>query len=303
MKYFLKMKNWRRLSKSNHVRNCLVNWARDINGSTFRLRTGVYPLFLAITLLSFSSMTIALNSPVDATTIEANPVTKHSEKTDTWSFLHNYKAKYSVLYDGNKVGHATRELSKKDNQWVLTTQAKLSKLFFKIKSKEFAEFQINEGALLTDRFFSQTKRTFKKERKMEQVFDWKTKTENGYNGKKQWQLELNTPIFDRVSHVIQLRSDLLSDKKSFVYGISYKGKREIYTYTLEEKEVIKTKMGELSALKLVRKKPNGDVFVFWLSPDLNYFPIKMAQFEKDKADVIMLLDSIDYVPTQLDIAH
>jgi len=295
MRCFLKIKNWNILSSSSFDRLNLVNSA-SITSYTNRSTFG--QLFLVplacffIALLSYSSSTLAQEVVPDKTV----PV-----KTSPWKFLHNYQAKYSVLYDGKKVGHATRELTKHDNLWTLTTQAKLSKLFFKVKSRELADFQIKDQNLLTERFFSETKRTFKKDRKMEQVFDWEHKTENGFNGKKKWKLELNQQVFDRVSHVIQLRSDLLSGKDSFVYNVSYKGKHEIYTYHLEKKESIKTNMRELSALKLVRKKSNGDIFVFWLSPELNYLPIKIAQYEDDKADVVMLLESIDYTSAQTEV--
>lgn len=304
----MKTKNWNRLFNSSCNRIYLVDLAslrsykKPSNFHQFLL---ISIISFFILLLSYSSSSIAQEVvPTQIVSDETTTAKTGSINaiTDPWKFLHNYQAKYSVLYDGSKVGNATRELTKKDNHWTLATHAKLSKLFFKVKSKELAEFQIKDQQLLTERFFSETKRTFKKEKRMEQVFNWEDKTENGFNDKKQWQLELKTPLFDRVSHVIQLRSDLIRGKKSFIYEISYKGKRENYTYILEKKESIKTNMGELSSLKLVRKKSNGDIFVFWLSPELNYLPIKIAQFEKDKADVVMLLNSIDYIPNQSEIA-
>jgi len=307
MRYFLKTKNWNRLSNSS-CDQIYLTYSTDV--TSYENRQALYQHFLTyfipffMILLSYSSSSIAQEPApiltVSEKSISGNTAYPTSEKADPWKFLHNYHAKYSVFYDGSKVGNATRALTKKDNQWTLMTQAKLSKLFFKVKSKEFAEFQIKAQQLVTKRFFSETKRTFKEDKKMEQVFDWENKTENGLNGKKQWQLELKQQVFDRVSHVIQLRSDLLNNKNNFSYNISYKGKRENYTYLLEKKESIKTDMGELSSLKLVRTKSNGDIFVFWLSPELNYLPIKIAQFEKDKADVVMLLDS--YIPVLLEDA-
>ncbi len=65
-------------------------------------------------------------------------------------------------------------------------------------------------------------------------------------------------------------------------------------YNKEKKEVLQTKMGALTGIKLVRQKPNGDVFALWLCPELNYLPIKIAQYEQDKADVTLVLESVKY---------
>ena len=234
------------------------------------------------------------NQIEEAKLVEA-PKNAEQQKGKLWSFLHPYQANYSGFYGKDKVGRANRELSFKDEKWQLETYAKLSKLFFKIKSKEFSKFAIDENKLVTHQFYSSTKRTFKDEKKMEQHFDWENKLETGYQGKNKWETPLNDLVYDRVSHLIQLRANFLSNNPSLSFEVSYKGEIKNYQYELEKSETIKTKMGDLKSEKLVRTKSNGDQFVVWLSPELNYLPIKIAQYEKDKSDVVMLLDNINYV--------
>ncbi len=213
---------------------------------------------------------------------------------DQWLFLHNYEAKYAVQSEGKTLGHATRRLTYKDNQWILSTHAKIKKYFISVRNTETTEFHLQDNLLVNHRFYSKTKITFKKARVMEQLFDWKNKQETGKRGDKSWQIPLEKQVFDRVSHIMQLRADLLAGKKVFDYDVSYKGKLHVYSYIEEKKEVLQTKMGALTGIKLVRNKPNGDVFTLWLCPELNYLPIKIAQYEQDKSDITLLLESIEY---------
>lgn len=219
---------------------------------------------------------------------------KQHNQDKLWLFLHSYEAKYIVQSEGNMLGHATRKLTKKDDRWTLATYAKINKYFLSVKNTETTEFHFKENNLLTDRFYSKTKITFKKARVMEQNFDWKNKLETGKRRDKSWSLPLEKQVFDRVSHIVQMRADLLAGKKSFDYDVSYKGKFHVYSYNEEIEEILQTKMGPLTGIKFVRQKSNGDVFALWLCPELNYLPIKIAQYEQDKADVTLLLESVKY---------
>ncbi len=238
--------------------------------------------------------------PVEATLTEnktlkdrKTPEAPKSQK-NPWLFLHGYEAKYKVQSEGETLGHTTRKLSLKDNRWTLATYAKISKYFVSVRNTETTEFHLKDDLLVNDRFYSKTKITFKKAREMQQIFDWENKLETGNRDDKNWQISLEKQVFDRVSHIIQLRSDLLAGKQLFDYDVSYKGKLHIYSYIEEKKEVLQTKMGALASIKLVRTKANGDIFILWLCPELNYLPIKIAQYEQDKADVTLVLESVKY---------
>jgi len=212
-----------------------------------------------------------------------------------WSFLQNYQAKYAVRSEGDTLGHATRKLNFKDQQWTLSTSAKISKFFLSVKTNETTSFHIKDDLLINDHFYSRTKISLKKARVMEQTFDWDKKVEIGKRGKKSWELPLEKQVFDRISNVIQLRADLLAGKTVFNYDVSYKGKAYVYSYTLVKKETLKTKMGEISTMKFLREKSNGDQVVLWLAPEFNYIPFKIAQYEKDEADATLVLESLEYL--------
>jgi len=221
--------------------------------------------------------------------------TDSQQQQNPWRFLHNYQAKYAVQSEGDTLGSATRKLNFKDQQWTLSTSAKISKFFISVKTNETTSFHIKDDLLINDYFYSRTKISLKKARVMEQIFDWDKKIETGKRGKKTWEIPLEKQVFDRISNVMQLRADLLAGKKDFNYDVSYKGKQYVYSYSLVKKETLQTKMGEISTMKFLREKSNGDQVILWLAPEYNYIPIKIAQYEKDEADVTLVLESFDYL--------
>jgi len=278
----------------------------------------IYPVIILSVLLVFISSSLHTEplvqslsqnetnqkqQPFPLSTIQnqKNQINKKNLKEQTnqnkhWLFLDNYQAEYVVQSDGDTLGHATRKLTKKDGKWTLSTNAKIKKYFLSVKNTEITEFHLSDNKLLSDRFYSRTKITFKKARVMEQNFDWENKLETGKRKNQSWKIPLDKQVFDRTSHIVQMRADLLAGKKSFRYDISYKGKFHVYSYIEEKEDILQTKMGPLTGIKLVRQKSNGDIFALWLCPELNYLPIKIAQYEQDKPDVTLVLESIEYQP-------
>jgi len=98
-----------------------------------------------------------------------------------------------------------------------------------------------------------------------------------------------------MSHILKLRADLNSGNDSFNYLISYKGKRKSYRYVKSDIEIIKTQWGECNALRMDRIEGGDSSFSIWLCPELNYFPVKIAQFEQDKPDVVLTLNKLEYL--------
>lgn len=324
----MKIKNWnkRLFSRLIEKKPLIYKSSQPINpfcSFSKTIRRAIYPGFLSsVLLLVISNSLYAEQLAESSTKIQTNqlesPVQEHlkeekqphqntanatinqenqkeqNNQDKPWLFLHGYEAKYLVQSEGDILGHATRKLTVNEHGWTLATYAKIKKYLFSVKNTETTEFHLDDNNLLTDRFYSKTKITFKKARVMEQNFDWENKLETGKRRDKSWSIPLDKQVFDRVSHIVQMRADLLAGKKSLEYDVSYKGKFHVYSYSEEIKEILQTDMGPLTGIKFVRQKPNGDVFALWLCPELNYLPIKIAQYEQDKADVTLVLESVKY---------
>ncbi|TQV76863.1 DUF3108 domain-containing protein [Aliikangiella marina] len=224
---------------------------------------------------------------------EQNKINR-SLKENPWIFLHAYVATYQISADGDALGNATRKMEKKDNQWQLEVSSKLSKWLLTLRSREYSKFKIKERKMFTDEFYSKTKVSFRKDRLTKQAFDWDAKQEVGTRGKRKWSLPLESQVFDRANHLLKLRSDLLIGNQEFKYLVSYKGLREFYEYQLKGEDVIKTPFGEYQTIRLERVSGDDSSFSVWLSPELNYFPVKIAQFEQDKPDVTLTLTNLEF---------
>ena len=220
---------------------------------------------------------------------------QQSLNQNPWVFLHAYDATYEISADGDKLGNASRKMSQDSGKWTLEISSKLKKWFLTMRSREYSQFEIQDEQLRTTEFYSSTKLSFKKDRTVKQFFDWSKKLETGTRGKKDWTLPLDEPLFDRMSHFIKLRSDLLLNKQEFNYLISYKGKRKYYQYSRADSETLTTSFGEFETIKMVRTSGDDSSFTVWFSPELNYFPIKIAQFEQDKPDVVMTLTKLEFL--------
>jgi hypothetical protein len=220
-------------------------------------------------------------------------------KQNPWAFLHPFKANYTVYSNGKKLGSATRELSIEDGYWKIRRHGKLSKWLLNLKSDEHSKFKIEEQKLMVESFKTSSKVSFKDKKTINQHYDWQNKIETGNKGKTKWQLELNQETFDRMSHIIQLRADILTNQKEFNYLVSYKGKRELYTYHRTTVEQIKTPFGLLDAVKMDRDDGDESNSI-WFSPELNYFPVKISKFEQDEAEIVLILNKLDYTESSND---
>lgn len=273
----------------------------SINRSVIHSRCFLRLCLLSLTML-VSSLTYADSLSIDSK--ENNQLLASEEnrlktqlKNNPWLFLHPYNATYEVHSDGEKLGNAKRQLENNNGIWKLLISTKLKKWLLSLKSYEYSDFLIAQKELFSQKFYTETDISFKKARKISQEFNWADKLETGHKGKKNWQLPLDEHVYDRMSHILKLRADLLTNKRHFEYLISYKGKHKTYRYKKADIEIIKTQIGEYATLRMDRIKGDDSDFSIWLCPELDYFPIKIAQFEQDKPDVILTLAQLDYLKT------
>ncbi|WP_196138274.1 DUF3108 domain-containing protein [Aliikangiella sp. G2MR2-5] len=212
-----------------------------------------------------------------------------------WRFLRQYRAVYSVNSDGKELGKATRTLTEVNNIWKLQIQSKLSKWMLTLRSNEFTEFVPANSLIKTRKFYTSSKVTFKSPRVIEQSFDWQARKETGKRDKQQWELSFECKIYDRMSHLIQLRADLLNGTENLLYNVSYKGRHKLYQYQISGQETLKSNLGNLETIRIDRIKGDESRFSLWLSPELNYLPVQIAQVEQDKPDVTMSLVEFEYI--------
>jgi hypothetical protein len=111
-------------------------------------------------------------------------------------------------------------------------------------------------------------------------FDWRAKTiTRRYKGDERTE-PLPAGTQDRLSFLLAL--SYLSQKGGPVslYIADARGMSH-HTYRLNGRERLKTPAGEFDAVKLIRRKDEGDVSEMWLATELGYLPVRILIVEED----------------------
>lgn len=219
-------------------------------------------------------------------------------KHDAYSaVLKPYRAQYYILDGKDKIGTATRRLSKEKDQWLLQQFTSISKWFYTYSFEESSLFIVQNNQLFPLEYQSLTKRSFKDNRVIKSQFDWDKKLETGQQNKNRWTLELPNSVLDHLSYQIALRSKASLQQRKESFRISYKGQLESYQFNNEGRETLNTDFGELDTV-LWAQEPNSkhDKFMhIWLAPSLNYLPVKITQFRSGDKEGTIQLVSVDWL--------
>ncbi len=211
--------------------------------------------------------------------------------------LKPYRAKYTIFDGKDRIGEATRKLSKSNELWTLQQFTSMSKWFYSYSFEESSQFTIKNNQLLPIEYQSLTKRSFKDNRIIKSRFDWESKRETGQQNKNRWTLDLPNAVLDHLSYQVALRSKASQQKRKETFRISYKGQLESYKFNNEGRETLTTEYGEIETV-LWAQEPNfkHDKFMhIWLAPSLHYLPVKITQYRSDDKAGSIQLASVDWL--------
>jgi len=108
-------------------------------------------------------------------------------------------------------------------------------------------------------------------------FNWATKKAIYTDKKKHYSFRLTPDVLDTLGYQIQLRQDLLNNKKQLSYMIADK-KLYPLRFVIDGAEVLQTPLGEINTvrLKTVRDNNKRETWI-WLCPAWEYLPVKIKQ--------------------------
>jgi len=220
-----------------------------------------------------------------------------SQSTTSFPFR-EYTATYNILDGKKSVGIAKRKLRKFDSLWQMEMSTEVEKWFYEYKFVESSSFEWIDNGIRSLSYTSDTQRSFKDDRTIHHSFDWQNHIETGHNGKKQWELPLNTSIYDNLNVQMALRLKASQKHRSEQFRVSYKGQRETYAFVNEGVETIETPLGSIEAVLFVQRvdDKNDKHIQIWLAPALDYVPVQFAQIKKQKVEGVVRLRSIDFNP-------
>ncbi|OTG84794.1 DUF3108 domain-containing protein [Acinetobacter sp. ANC 4648] len=196
-----------------------------------------------------------------------------------------FQANYQFSYNGKNMGTATRNLSKNGNTWSYVFTAKAAAI---ASASETSRFSFNNGQI-TSNSFSRTSKILVHNDTMTINFNPSTKTINTKKKDKVRSFEWKAGALDELNAELQVREDLKGSGLKPIYLIADAKGLDARRFVKQGTESIKTPFGTYSTVKVVLSHDNNaKSSTFWLAPQLDYLPVKMAH-QDDKNSYSLLL--------------
>ena len=187
-----------------------------------------------------------------------------------------FDAEYNVYRGGLKVAKMKRTLSRMPGGSVLYSETKttgLVSLFKKVHRVEKSVWKTVNGKLLPQLYEYQNLRN---DRDVIVKFDWENKLiTNSVNGDS-WRMPTEDGVLDKLLYQYLIMIDLMQGKSDLVYRIADGGRVKTYIFETVGEEIVKTPLGKLNTVKMIRKHSDSDrQSIFWSAPEMNYLPVKL----------------------------
>lgn len=208
----------------------------------------------------------------------------------------DFVAVYSLHSMGTRFADMKRSFSRLDNGEYLyqseTRTVGLLALFRKDQIIEKSTWHFT-GGQLKPLLYSYEHTGGKKDRDVVVKFDWSSRRiTNSINGSS-WQMPIQAYIMDKLLYQLAIMYDLEKGERNISYVIADGGKIKNYDFELTGEDRIETPIGEFSALRLVRHKPNSRrKTVIWCARELGYMPVKVENVENNGRETTAVIEAL-----------
>lgn len=203
--------------------------------------------------------------------------------------LNEYVAHYQVYREGSNYGNAIRTLSKNENSlYTLRLKTNTSVYFYSIDTEESSQFSYEKNHIKPIKYMGKDKRSLKKTKHVEMVFDYTKGVVQGENTTTPWSLPLAPSTFDPLLVIEKMSQDLKNKVQKPTYNVYDEQSVKTYLFEYAGIEKIVTSMGEIDAFKVTRIRNNSTRKThFWLSIRHGFIPFKVKQ-ENDGKEIATL---------------
>ena len=196
-----------------------------------------------------------------------------------------FQANYQFAYNGKNMGTATRVLTQSGNNWTYVFDAKAAAI---ASANETSRFSFNNGQILSNSFSRSSKILIHNDT-MSINFNPNTKTISSKKKDKARSFAWKAGALDELNAELQLREDLKAGGLKSSYLIADAKGLEARRFIKQGTESVKTPFGTYNTVKVVLTHDNdAKSSTFWLAPQLDYLPVKMAH-QDDKTSYSLLL--------------
>lgn len=211
-----------------------------------------------------------------------------------------YRAVYTVLNDGKRVGEAVHTLSydASSRHYVFETRIELRGLLRLLSSQpaiERSEFIIRDGRIRPLTFIYEDGRR-SEEDDVAIEFDWARQrlVSRGEASSQTWPLPENG--LDRASARVALMRDLAAAMDSATYQIADPYEFRPLELRRDGVESLTTVLGELRTVRVVYQRPGSSRSTLsWAAPNLHFLAVRIEQHRDDRGPVAFVLDAVEWV--------
>ncbi len=184
-----------------------------------------------------------------------------------------FQASYQFSYNNKNLGSATRTLSQQGNNWTYQFSAKAAAL---ASASETSQFSFTNNKINSQKF-SRSSKVLIHNNTMSISFNPGSKVVNTKKDDKARSFAWQAGALDELNAELQIREDLKNNALKSKYLIADAKGLDERRFVKQGTESVKTPYGTFNTIKVVMQhdKPERNT-VFWLAPQLDYLPVKMA---------------------------
>lgn len=199
--------------------------------------------------------------------------------------LSPFNASYQFAYNGKNVGSATRQLVQSGNAWTYTFSAKAAAL---ASATETSRFVFNNGQIQSNSF-NRTSKVLIHNNKLSINFNPSSKIISTQKDDKARSFAWKAGVLDELNAELQVREDLKAAGLKGTYYIADAKSADARQFIKQGTEAIKTPYGTYNTIKVLLKHDNANKSsIFWLAPQLDYLPVKMAHQDGSSSYSLLL---------------
>lgn len=201
-----------------------------------------------------------------------------------------FEVEYNVGNNTISAGSATLKLAKQGDEWVYSLKTKptgVFKLTGKGKIQEVSVFSIVESSEKLE--LQPQKYSYRQDsearRSVDAWFDWNENQLTYKRRGKEVTQDFSDPILDRLSVTLAIMDELKKKNfKEIELKVFDSGRVRSMLFVNEGTEIVKSRMGPLETIRVRSKAMTGSTrhTTTWFAPSLDYVPVKIEQYKKDK---------------------
>lgn len=205
-----------------------------------------------------------------------------------------FQAEYKLKKIGMTLGTAKFSLQETaPDTWQYSSSIKpsgIARMFSKDTFAETSSVLFKLGQLTPIGY--QYTRTGKKPEVANVSYDWSAKKATFTRNGKARVLNLQDNHQDRYSMVLALMQATAQGKQNMAYQVIDKSMK-LRNYSRKGEAVIKTSLGNQNTIRIVQDGGRRQIH-YWLSPELNYIPVRIEQFKEGKSQLKLTLKKLNW---------